>query len=97
MQSSPDVTWSYSISGSTGLPKGVKLLHRGAFMRLFWQWEVLPYSQTKEEICAFKAALTFIDSATEIFSPLLSGHTLVVFPREVVKNVNKFIQVTNIS
>ena len=62
-------------------------------MRLFWQWELLPYSQTKEDICAFKAALTFIDSVTEIFSALLSGHTLVVFPRNVLKNVQKFIQV----
>jgi hypothetical protein len=44
-------------------------------------------------VCAFKAALTFIDAVTEIFSALLSGHTLVVFPRDVVRNVAKFVQV----
>jgi len=70
----------------------VKLLHRAAFMRIFWQWSQLPF-KTDADVCALKAALTFIDSVTEIFSALLSGHTLIVFPREVVKNVAKFVQV----
>jgi ethanolamine utilization protein EutA (predicted chaperonin) len=61
-------------------------------MRIHWQWSLLPFAST-DDVCAFKAALTFIDAVTEIFSAILSGHTLVVFPREVVKNVGKFIQV----
>ena len=80
------------VTGSTGLPKGVKLRHRAAFMRSFWQWSQLPFSSA-DDVCAFKAALTFIDAVTEIFSALLSGHTLVVFPREVVRNVALFVQV----
>jgi acyl-CoA synthetase (AMP-forming)/AMP-acid ligase II len=34
---------SFIFSGSTGLPKGVKLLHRAAFMRVHWQWSILPF------------------------------------------------------
>jgi hypothetical protein len=70
----------------------VKLLSRGAFNRIHWQWQLLPF-HSNEDVCAFKAALTFIDAVTEIFSAILSGHTLVVFPREVVRNVAKFVQV----
>ncbi len=86
------INYEILTTGSTGHPKGVKLLHRGTFMRIFWQWSQLPY-QTDMDVCAFKAALTFIDAVTEIFSALLSGHPLVVFPRDVVRNVAKFVQV----
>ncbi len=76
-------------SGSTGLPKGVRLLHTSAIFRAQWQWKHLPY-QSPDDVCAFKAALTFIDAVTEIFSAILSGHTLVIFPREVVRSPAAF-------
>ena len=40
-----------------------------------------------------QADLTFIDAVTEIFSALLRGHTLVVVPGDVVRNVAKFVPV----
>lgn len=44
--------------------------------RLQWQWEIFPYSLT-EKIGVFKTALTFVDSVSEIWSPLLTGSILL--------------------
>ncbi|CAG2064888.1 unnamed protein product, partial [Timema podura] len=46
-------------SGSTGVPKGVRLSHRSVLNRLRWQWRVFPYGP-EESICVFKTALTFV-------------------------------------
>ena len=78
-------------SGSSGLPKGVKLLHKSIFQRVNWQWRLLPF-RTAQDVCAFKAAITFIDAVSEIYSALLSGHTLAIFPTPMVKDVTKFVQ-----
>ena len=70
---------------------GVRLLCRSVLQRIHWQWRLLPY-QSKDDICVFKASITFIDAVSEIFSSLLSGHTLVVFPIPIVKDVSKFVK-----
>lgn len=59
-------------SGSTGVPKGVRLPHSAILNRLQWQWETFPFSST-EKICAFKTAITFVDSVSEIWGPLLAS------------------------
>ena len=74
---------------------GVRLLNRSVLQRIHWQWRLLPF-QGKDDVCAFKASLTFIDAVSEIYSALLSGHTLVVFPVPVVKDVTKFVKGKNI-
>ena len=76
-------------SGSTGTPKGVRHVHRAACNRFFWQWRCFPYS--KDEVCVFKTTLTFVDSVTEIWSPLLSGKKVVIFPTKVTQNVEDFV------
>lgn len=78
-------------SGSTGVPKGVRLLHGTMINRLRWQWRVLPYSAT-EERCVFKTALTFVDSVSEIWGPLLQGRSVVVVPKHVTKDPQRFIE-----
>ena len=45
-------------SGSTGLPKGVKLLHKSALFRAQWQWDLLPY-QSENDVCAFKVTFAW--------------------------------------
>lgn len=59
-------------SGSTGVPKGVRLPHSIVLNRLQWQFEAFPYSPT-EKTGVFKTALTFVDSVSEIWGPLLNG------------------------
>ena len=77
-------------SGSTGLPKGVKHVHAAALNRFHWQWRLWPYQE--DEVCVFKTTLTFVDSVTEIWSPLLCGKKLVIFPTRVTQNVEKFVE-----
>lgn len=79
-------------SGSTGVPKGVRLRHCTVQNRLEWQWKRFPYSET-EIYGIFKTALTFVDSVTEIWGPLLCGLALVVVPKEVTKDPSRLVEV----
>ncbi|XP_076622830.1 nonribosomal peptide synthetase ebony [Colletes latitarsis] len=79
-------------SGSTGTPKGVLLPHATVLNRLQWQWRELPYA-ANEKHCVFKTSLTFVDSVSEIWGPLLQGRTLVVVPKHVTKDPERFVQV----
>uniref|UniRef100_V9IDN0 Mycosubtilin synthase subunit C n=1 Tax=Apis cerana TaxID=7461 RepID=V9IDN0_APICE len=79
-------------SGSTGIPKGVLLPHATILNRLEWQWQELPYAKD-EKNCIFKTSLTFVDSVSEIWGPLLQGRTLVVVPKHVTKDPERFVSV----
>ncbi|CAK9829208.1 Tyrocidine synthase 3 [Anthophora retusa] len=79
-------------SGSTGTPKGVLLPHATVLNRLQWQWRELPYA-ADEEHCVFKTSLTFVDSVSEIWGPLLQGRTLVVVSKHVTRDPEKFVAV----
>lgn len=77
-------------SGSTGIPKGVLIPHATLLNRLQWQWRELPYVDN-EKRCVFKTALTFVDSVPEIWGPLLQGRTLVIVPKSVTKDPERFV------
>ncbi|XP_076673165.1 nonribosomal peptide synthetase ebony [Andrena cerasifolii] len=79
-------------SGSTGTPKGVLLPHAAVLNRLQWQWRELPYA-ANEERCVFKTSLTFVDSVSEIWGPLLQGRTLVIVAKQVTRDPGRFMQV----
>ncbi|KAK4875342.1 hypothetical protein RN001_011764 [Aquatica leii] len=79
-------------SGSTGSPKGVRLPHVMILNRLQWQFKTFPYSNT-ETICVFKTALTFVDSVSEIWGPLINGRTLLVVPKFVTQNPEELVSV----
>ena len=42
-------------SGSTGVPKGARIMHKGVINRLKWQWNEFPYQ--RGDVCAFKVRL----------------------------------------
>lgn len=58
-------------SGSTGVPKGVRMPHSIIQNRLQWQFDAFPYADS-EQTCVFKTALTFVDSVAELWGPLLN-------------------------
>jgi len=66
-------------SGSTGVPKGVRLEHGTIYQRLRWQWKTLPFSSN--EVACFKTALTFVDSIAEIWAPLLASVPIYIVPK----------------
>lgn len=77
-------------SGSTGVPKGVRIPHRAIQNRLYWQFKTFPYGDD-ENVCVFKTALTFVDSVAEIWGPLINGLSLLVVPKSVTKDPQVFI------
>ncbi|KOB72627.1 Ebony, partial [Operophtera brumata] len=78
-------------SGSTGVPKGVRIPYSAICNRLWWQFRIFPYSDT-EVTCVWKTALTFVDSVTEIWGPLLHGRTLLVLSKETTRDPQKLVQ-----
>nr|BDT05249.1 ebony protein [Gryllus bimaculatus] len=72
-------------SGSTGVPKGVRLPQRAVLNRLRWQWRVFPYTES-ERVCVFKTALTFVDSVCELWGPLLQGRAVLVVPKDITRD-----------
>jgi non-ribosomal peptide synthetase component F len=77
-------------SGSTGIPKGVRLPHAIIQNRLEWQYQRFPYSAT-EKCAVFKTALTFVDSVSEIFGPLLNGLKLIVVPKDITVDPERLV------
>ncbi|XP_017786492.1 PREDICTED: tyrocidine synthase 3-like [Nicrophorus vespilloides] len=77
-------------SGSTGVPKGVRLPHNVLLNRLQWQFKAFPYSRT-EQVGIFKTALTFVDSVSEIWGPLLNGLSILVVKKENTNDPEKMV------
>ncbi|WP_160715569.1 non-ribosomal peptide synthetase, partial [Chitinophaga solisilvae] len=75
-----DLMYVLYTSGSTGLPKGCMLSHRGVVNRLYWMWE--HYAFTGEDVILQKTTFTFDVSVWELFLPLCFGATEVLCPRE---------------
>lgn len=42
-------------------------------------------------MCVFKTALTFVDSVSEIWGPLLSGLCILVVPKSLTKDPEKLV------
>ncbi|GAA2288479.1 hypothetical protein GCM10010145_68400 [Streptomyces ruber] len=63
-------------SGSTGTPKGVEVEHRSLANRLQWDAETFPLGPG--DAVLHHTSLSFDISVWEIFTPLISGATLVV-------------------
>ncbi|CAB0011418.1 unnamed protein product [Nesidiocoris tenuis] len=81
-------------SGSTGLSKGVRVKKSSILNRLQWQWYELPY-EPSETTFVFKTALTFVDSVSELWGPLLcpidGPRTLLIVPKEITTNPQRLV------
>ncbi|KAI4461100.1 ebony [Holotrichia oblita] len=86
-------------SGSTGVPKGkrcinihlrVRLPHKVILNRLQWQFKTFPYSVT-EKVGVFKTSLTFVDSVSEIWGPLLNGLAILVVRKAITQDPEKLV------
>ncbi|MDR6571357.1 non-ribosomal peptide synthetase, partial [Chitinophaga ginsengisegetis] len=69
-------------SGSSGLPKGCMLEHKGLINRLRWMWE--RYGFTTGDIVLQKTTFTFDVSVWELFVPLCFGAKMVLSNDETV-------------
>lgn len=85
-----DAAYVMYTSGSTGVPKGVVGLHRGIVNRLQWMWAKYPFRAG--EVCCQKTSLSFVDSVSEIFGPLLAGVPTVLIPDDLVRDVPHLVR-----
>jgi amino acid adenylation domain-containing protein len=76
--------------GSTGCPKGVRGLHRGAVNRMQWIWRTHPYQPG--EVCCQKAPFDFVHMVAEVFTPLLRGVPVVIVPDATVRDPVRLIE-----
>ena len=77
-------------SGSTGVPKGVRLRSVNIMNRLEWYWRLFPFGD--DDIGCHKTSLLFVDSLTEILSCVLKVIPLQICDSETVSRVDKMIE-----
>ncbi|MBB71459.1 MAG: hypothetical protein CMF50_03575 [Legionellales bacterium] len=74
--SASDIAYVIYTSGSTGIPKGVMVSHCSLLNRLYWMTDYL--AVTAADKFLQKTSISFDVSLWEIFTPLLTGGTLVL-------------------
>jgi amino acid adenylation domain-containing protein len=77
-------------SGSSGVPKGVLGLHRGAVNRFAWMWKNFPFQA--DDVCCLKTSLNFGDSIWEVFGPLLQGIPSLIISDRTVRDPVELLQ-----
>ncbi|WP_141671937.1 AMP-binding protein, partial [Gilliamella sp. Fer4-1] len=63
-------------SGSTGVPKAVKILNRSVINRLFWMWTEFPFSN--DDVCIVQKSTSLVASAWEVLGGLLKAIPTVI-------------------
>lgn len=84
-----DLAYILYTSGSTGEPRGVMGLHRGAVNRIAWMQRVYPF--LPGDVGCFKTSLNFVDSVAEFLAPLSHGIPLVIVPDGTVRDPNLLV------
>ncbi|MFW2380623.1 MAG: amino acid adenylation domain-containing protein, partial [Acidimicrobiales bacterium] len=77
-------------SGSTGVPKGVRIHHAGMLSRLEWQWDAYPLEPG--EVSPQKTTLGFADHLWELWGALLHGNPVLLIDDDVVTDPDALIE-----
>jgi amino acid adenylation domain-containing protein/non-ribosomal peptide synthase protein (TIGR01720 family) len=72
-----DLAYIIYTSGSTGKPKGVMIEHQGLLNYICWARKM--YVRGSEDVFALYSSLSFDLTVTSVFTPLISGNTIVVY------------------
>ncbi len=78
-----DLAYVIYTSGSTGKPKGVKIEHRSLVNYIWWAREV--YLQGERLNFALYSSLAFDLTVTLIYTPLVSGSSVVIYEKQEEK------------
>ncbi|MGG3326665.1 AMP-binding protein, partial [Bacillus velezensis] len=75
-----DLAYMIYTSGSTGNPKGVLIEHQGLADYIWWAKEV--YVRGEKTNFPLYSSISFDLTVTSIFTPLVTGNTIIVFDGE---------------
>ncbi|AEK88756.1 bacillomycin D synthetase A [Bacillus amyloliquefaciens XH7] len=75
-----DLAYMIYTSGSTGNPKGVLIEHQGLANYIWWAKEV--YVQGEKTNFPLYSSISFDLTVTSIFTPLVTGNTIIVYDGE---------------
>ncbi|TCS97013.1 non-ribosomal peptide synthetase [Hazenella coriacea] len=81
LNGSSDLAYVIYTSGSTGLPKGTMIEHQGLVNYTCWAKQVYMGS-SKNEVFPFYSSLAFDLTVTSIFTPLISGNQMRIYPED---------------
>eukprot|EP01059_Diplonema_ambulator_P002094 TRINITY_DN11727_c1_g1_i1.p1 TRINITY_DN11727_c1_g1~~TRINITY_DN11727_c1_g1_i1.p1 ORF type:complete len:2221 (+),score=342.23 TRINITY_DN11727_c1_g1_i1:731-6664(+) len=95
LNQSPDTNvYIFYTSGTTGLPKGVEVTHRGLVKRAQWLQDFYPLEPSDKMI--YKTPFTFGISEWELFWPIPYGAQVVITKEGGQKDPEYLIQVTTV-
>ncbi|MDQ0858860.1 amino acid adenylation domain-containing protein [Bacillus sp. V2I10] len=81
-----DLAYIIYTSGSTGTPKGTMIEHQGLVNYTCWAKNVYVGS-SQDEVFPFYSSLAFDLTVTSIFTPLISGNRIVIYPADENEHV----------
>lgn len=86
--SSNNLCYVIYTSGSTGNPKGVMLTHYNLINFIYNFNDCFTNKFSPEDNCLSVTNISFDVSVCEIYTPLLSGASLVIFPRNTLTDIH---------
>ena len=79
-------------SGSSGVPKGVRISQSGLLARLDWQWEASsPIAFRPDEISLLKTNILFFDAITETFSAVGRLVNAYIVPPQLQADPSRYV------